>query len=42
MNIPAKKVYQYRKADYKSMKEELMSFQKEFEEKAPAADLSKL
>ena len=42
VNIPARKVYQYREADYKSMKEELKSFQKEFEEKAPTADVNEL
>ena len=42
VNMPARKVYQYRKADYKSMKEELKSFQKKFEEEAPTADVNKL
>ena len=42
VNIPARNSYQYRKADYKSIKEELRSCQLEFEEMLPTEDVNKL
>ena len=42
VNIPPRKVYQYRKADYNSMKQELRQFQQEFEARATTQDVETL
>ena len=42
VKIPPRKVYQYKKADYNSMKEELRKYQGEFESRAATEDVGNL